>query len=263
MAHPLITLTTDFGTRDGYVAAMKGSMLSICPQATLVDISHDIAPQHVAAAAFVLQTSYSFFPPGTVHLVVVDPGVGTTRRALAIAMAGMWFVGPDNGVFDPLWQTLQPAQAYELTADRFWRAKVSATFHGRDIFGPVAALLAGGIRPQELGRPIDTIVPLETAAPQRNGTAISGSVVYIDHFGNCITNITTTDLGDMPPERLQIRVHDKELGRLCTTYGDVAPGTALALIGSSGHLEIAVRDGNASQILGLTVGIPVAVAMVD
>ncbi len=256
---PLITLTTDFGTRDSYVGVMKGVLLGICPTAQLVDITHAIAPQNVLEAAFVLDTFVPYFPPGTIHLVVVDPGVGSERRALALATPDACFVGPDNGVFTTVWQTAlarwstTDVRAVELTEPRFWRMPVSATFHGRDIFAPVAAHLAQGVALTALGPDLDAITLLKVPAPSITETnSLRGQIVYVDHFGNCVSNITTmhlAQLGDL--HNLVVSVGSHTITGICHTYASVTPGAPLALIDSSGHLEVAIRDGNAHQSLAI------------
>jgi hypothetical protein len=252
---------------------MKGVMLRICPYAHLVDITHEIPPQNVPAAASMLQTFPAYFPPGTIHVVVVDPGVGSERRAVALETPQARFVGPDNGVFAPLWQAAQrswPAHdlhAVALTAPRFWLPQVSATFHGRDIFAPVAAHLAQGVALAELGPALTTITTLPTADPLwEDATRLVGQVIAIDHFGNCITNITTTHLEQLgAPADLLVHLTEAEARndgaalaphashphtvQIYHTYADVVPGAALALVGSTGHLEIAVRNGNAHEVL--------------
>lgn len=259
---PIITLTTDFGTRDSYVGVMKGIILGICPDARLVDITHEIPAQNVAAAALVVKTYVPYFPPGTVHLVVVDPGVGSARRALALATPEARFVGPDNGVFSTVWRTAHErwgraaVQAVELTEPRFWRPQVSATFHGRDIFAPVAAHLAAGVALAELGPRLDTLVEAPVTEPEwGDDGSLRGQVVYIDHFGNCISNITSAHLERLgADEDLQVAVGNRPVGGVRRTYADVEPGTSLALLESNGRLEIAVRNGNASQLLGIVPG---------
>jgi hypothetical protein len=242
----IITLLTDFGTADGYVAQMKGVMLSAAPDATLVDVTHDIGAQDVDAARLVLDRYWQRFPAGAVHLVVVDPGVGSARAALAVAAAGRFLVGPDNGVLSPaLCRDDARAVALEVPPG------ASATFHGRDVFSPAAAALATGTPLERLGSAYPSPVVRRTAAPalQQDG-AILGEVVMIDRFGNAITNVP----GPLPGYRLWIgAMHLPVL----QTYADVSPGDPLALTGSSGLIEIAVRQGNAAQRLALTRGMAV------
>ena len=187
----LITLTTDFGTRDGYVAAMKGIMLTISPSANLIDVSHQITPQDVMEAAFVLRSVVDHYPQGTVHLAVVDPGVGTDRRAIALEHRGSYFVGPDNGLFSLVLEEDAPERVVVLDRPGFWRdPSTSSTFHGRDIFAPVAAHLASGRNLEDVGSPTDRLTPLHWALPTIDEHGVQGWVVHIDRFGNCITNIS-------------------------------------------------------------------------
>ncbi|NJN68625.1 MAG: SAM-dependent chlorinase/fluorinase [Chloroflexaceae bacterium] len=266
---PIITLTTDFGTRDGYVGIMKGVMLSICPDGQCIDITHEIPPQNITAAALVLESASPFFPPGTVHLVVVDPGVGTNRRPLALITPSACYVGPDNGVLSLVWRAARHCwspdeiRAVELNEPSFWLPQISATFHGRDIFAPVAAHLACGVASERLGTPLTnlTMLPLEEPAwegPER----LCGRVLFVDHFGNGVTSLTRDHLERLTPPSDHpfpsgLRVTVGEAGSptaphlpLClpvrTTYADVAPGEAVALIGGTGRLEIAQCNGNAA-----------------
>jgi hypothetical protein len=243
---PIITLLTDFGTADGYVAQMKGGMLSAAPGATLVDVTHDIRAQDVDAARLVLDRYWRRFPPGAVHLVVVDPGVGSSRAALAVAADGRFLVGPDNGVLSPA-LCCDGARAVSLEIP----AGASPTFHGRDVFSPAAAALATGTPLEHLGTPHPEPVLRRTTVPatQEDG-AIVGEVVTIDRFGNAITNVP----GPLPGYRVWIgAMHLPVL----QTYADVSPGDPLALTGSSGLIEIAVREGSAAQRLALTRGMTV------
>lgn len=259
---PIITLTTDFGTRDSYVGVMKGVMLSICPDAQLVDITHSITPYNIAEAALVMQSVVPYFPVSTVHLVVVDPGVGTHRRALALTTPRSRFVGPDNGVFGLVWQDARnrwphsEVRVVELAVPRFWRPQVSATFHGRDMFAPVAGHLAAGIPLHEFGPALDTIEATPIVDPVRNQDgSLSGSIVYVDHFGNCVSNMTLAHLDWLGPLwELEVTVGNRSVGSVRRTYADVEPGELLALIGSTGRLEIALRNGNASQLLNIGAG---------
>jgi S-adenosylmethionine hydrolase len=259
----VITLTTDFGLADGYVAAMKGVMLGINPEATLVDISHGIRPQDIAQAAFVLSTACGCFPRRTVHLVVVDPGVGSERRAVILRTPEADFVAPDNGVLSYIIrehaageavgdrQAMKGAGAFAITEPRFWRSPVSPTFHGRDIFAPVAARLSLGEPPASFGEPVAdlTVLPLFYARREPDG-ALAGNVIHIDGFGNLITSVTGDDLAGM--EAVSIEVGGREIRGLSRTYSE-GEGL-LALIGSSGRLEISLRDGDAAAALGARAG---------
>jgi S-adenosylmethionine hydrolase len=271
LKQPIVTLTTDFGTEDGYVGAMKGVLLSICPQARLVDITHAIPPQDVYRAAFTLYNAARFFPPQTVHLVVVDPGVGTPRRPLALRAGGMTYVGPDNGVFTPVLRERPVEMAVELQNPAYYRQgdTISPTFHGRDLFAPAAAHLAAGVPLAELGPQVTEWVTLPFPTPTlRSHHKLVGEVLYLDHFGNAITNLGVLAWKGEQLEMTPIPDPDHSYSwpasgeiacrghvvRLSRTYGDVEPGTPLALIGSNGFLEIAVRDGSAGASLGVRPG---------
>lgn len=256
---PIITLLTDFGLRDGYVAAMKGVILSLAPEAVLVDISHDLPPQDVTAAAFVLASCWQFFPEGTIHLAVVDPGVGSNRRAVAVAAQGHSFVAPDNGLLSLALAEAPSFDAVTLTNPLYWRTPTpSHTFHGRDVFAPVAAHLAKGIPLAALGEPLGDLVRLPWPQPLPLAAGgWRGEVVYIDRFGNAITNLPGALVE--PYREGWFYAGPFRLRGLAGTYAEVEPGTPLALIGSHGYLEIAIREGNAAQKGNLQVGTPVEV----
>ena len=254
----IITLTTDFGTRDGFVGVMKGVILSINPHATIVDITHDISPQNIEQGAFLFANAVKYFPAHAIHVVVVDPGVGSARRPMAVQLGETIFVAPDNGVLS---YVLRPAErssvvrAVHLTNPAYWLPRVSATFHGRDIFAPVAAHLSLGVPRDALGEPIDDWVKLSACAnAARLGEEIVGRVVHIDRFGNAITNIGEEMLAGMDRARVVVRIGAHSLRGIKPTYVAVASGEALALISSSRQIEIAVRDGNAAQTLGIRIG---------
>ncbi len=239
----IITLLTDFGTADGYVAEVKGVLLSAAPRATLVDVTHQVPPGDIRAGQFILGRVWHRFPPGTVHLVVVDPGVGTARRALAAQAAGHCFAAPDNGLLSPL-----PPDA------RFVVLPVpdaaAPTFHGRDVFAPAAARLATGVPLDQLGRPITDPYRSLLPAPRFDGIGWTGEVLYIDRFGTLITNLAVEQV-----ERgVRIRVAGTDVGPLRRTFGDVERGALLAFPGSGGTVEVAVRDGSAARLLGVGVG---------
>ena len=238
----IITLLTDFGTADGYVAEMKGVMLSLVPDATVVDVTHDVPPQDVESARLALARSWRRFPPGTVHVAVVDPGVGTGRAALAVASDDRTLVGPDNGILSPA-LLLAGAQAVTLPVP----PTAAPTFHGRDVFAPAAAALARGTPVTALGVPFESPVVRRTAEPQRlvDGS-VQGQVISIDRFGNAITNCLGLRGGT-------IEVAGKAL-QVTRTYADAPPGSLTAICGSNGLIEIAVRDGSAARELGLTRG---------
>jgi S-adenosylmethionine hydrolase len=247
-----ITLLTDFGTDDTYVGQVKGAILAVAPAAPLVDLTHAVPPQDVEAAEFLLWTGVEVFPAGTVHLAVVDPGVGSPRRAIALRSArGDLLVGPDNGVLVPAATRLGGiGHAVELTARQFWRTATSTTFHGRDLFGPVAAHLASGVDLRDVGRLIDDPVRLEIPSPD----GPRGQVIHIDGFGNLVTNIPAASL----PLTFQVRLEGRVVPR-APYYAATAPGELLALVGSAGLLEISARDASAAQLTRAVRGAPVRV----
>ncbi|MCP4229834.1 MAG: SAM-dependent chlorinase/fluorinase [bacterium] len=250
----IITLTTDFGYSDGYVGAVKGVLFSEAPEANVVDIAHNIPPQNVTAAMIALQAAVPYFPPGTVNLAVIDPGVGSSRRGIALQSNGQYFVGPDNGVFTP-W--LDDAVTIIELPVPDEKSCVSSTFHGRDVFAPAAAVLVAGKGIAGLGNVIDDPVYLPIKSPHRDGEEIRGEIIYIDNFGNCYTNIRSEDIENVSVGGVVIA--DKEINWLALYFAEAAPGDALALVNSSGYLEIAVNRGNAAGKLGITIGEPVAV----
>jgi S-adenosylmethionine hydrolase len=243
---PFITLLTDFGTTDSYVAEIKGVLLSTAPAAVLVDVTHLVPPGDVRAGAYLLGRTWHHFPPGTTHLSVVDPGVGTNRAALALRAHDHWFVGPDNGLFTPVIHDAE-VEIVELRVPR----DAAPTFHGRDLFAPAAASLACGVPLQSLGRPF-TGVPqrLVYAEPRYEGKSVLGEIVYVDRFGTLVTNLNTEQV----PPYATIEVEGLDLGSLRRTFGDVPTGGLLAYVGSGGAVEVAVRDGSAARRLGLGVG---------
>jgi S-adenosylmethionine hydrolase len=242
-----IVLLTDFGTRDGYPATMRGIIAGIAPHAAVDDATHAITPGDVHAAAYVLARYARYFPPATIHLAVVDPGVGSPRRALAAQIDGQRYVAPDNGLLTRVLLRATSPHIVALEAPAYRRAEVSATFHGRDIFAPAAAWLARGVALEELGDRIDDPVLLDLPQPERHAAAIDGVVEYTDRFGNLITNIPVAWIG----ASARVTIEGREIGPLRSTYADVVPGSALALAGSDGMLEIAVRDGSAAAVLQL------------
>lgn len=252
----IVTLTTDFGLEDAYVGIMKGVILSRFASAVLVDLSHHIPPQHILQGAFVVEQAYQHFPPGSVHLFVVDPGVGSRRAAVAAYAEGHFFVGPDNGWIPFVLKGRLPDEMVYLDQPAFWRTPTpSNTFHGRDVFAPVAAYLASGGALGEVGSPCPALIPLHLPQPAWLNHALRGEVICIDHFGNAITNIHRT-LVQAWPEDAPWAVAYRESNHLPLqrTYADSLPGDCLALWGSSDYLEISVRNGNAADVLGLRVG---------
>lgn len=251
--HPAITLMTDFGLTDPYVGVMKGVILDIVPEAAVVDLTHAIPPQDIGRAAFLLSTVIDYFPAGTVHTVVVDPGVGSERRPIAVRSNRAYYVAPDNGVLSMV-LVRQPAEAIvHLTNPDYWLPEVSTTFHGRDIFAPVAAHLARGIPIDDLGTPIHEIVQLPASHPTpRSDGSIVGQILHIDRFGNCITNVPSDMLSVDRP--LIVKVAGQSIRGISPTYSTVKPGQVVSLIGSEGFLEIAVRNGNAAERLDIAIG---------
>jgi len=261
MARPVIALLTDFGTRDHYAGAMKGVALGICPDAVLVDITHEIPPHDTLAGALELAACYRYFPVGTVFLVVVDPGVGSARRSIAAEAGGHRFVAPDNGVLTVAFSETPPTRVVELTERRYARSIVSRTFEGRDLFAPAAAWLANGIDLSELGRPAASWHTLDVPAPALADDAIVGEVVRIDRFGNLVTNVDRHTFERFADARgIRILAGIQALDRTVATYADAEPGAVCALFGSSDHLEVAVNGGSAANRLRLTRGARVIIA---
>jgi hypothetical protein len=255
---PVIALLTDFGLRDHYVGTMKGAILSVCPEASLVDVLHEVPPQDVAAGALALDAAYRYFPAGTVFVAVVDPGVGSERRPVVVG-AGRWlFVGPDNGLFTFVLEAHPSARVRLLANPLFHALPQSAVFHGRDLFGPAAAHLARGLPFEEAGPAVADAVRLPAARPRRSGDGWEGRVLVADRFGNLVTNLLEADLRALAGHdlgRLRVRLGGQALP-LVRTYSDVAPGEPCALVGSSGRLEIAVNRGRADEL-------PAAAAVVE
>lgn len=264
----LITLTTDFGVRDAYAAAMKAVIMSVAgTHARLLDVSHEVAPQDVMEAAFVLRATLPYLPADSVHVVVVDPGVGSARRSVAVRVGDTHFVGPDNGVIPLILDQQKPDEIVVLDNRRFWRTEEpSATFHGRDIFAPAAAHLATGVRLGSLGTRTDVLQPLHWALPIVDDQGIRGWIVHVDRFGNCVTNITADHAGELTSSerrRTKIYVGSARLEGIHRTYADVADGDPVAVIASTGFVEIAVNGGDAATLLGIRKGSPVNLLYAD
>ena len=273
---PPIVLTTDFGSVDPYVGVMKGVILSINPQASIIDLSHQVQPQNLRQAAFLLGTSRRYFPPQAIHVVVVDPGVGTRRRILLLVTPTARFLAPDNGVLSQVLSDHLPdpphqsgwirvpdgCSVYALSNPEYWHKPLSNTFHGRDIFAPVAAHLSLGIGPEELGEPVDQVAWLPSPEPVQEEQGIRGQVIYLDHFGNLITNIPEGLLAQA--DQVTVTIKGESIRGLSRTFHDDDHPTEkqlLALIGSHGYLEIAVRDGSAALALPAQVGESVRVTV--
>jgi S-adenosyl-L-methionine hydrolase (adenosine-forming) len=242
----IITLLTDFGTTDSYVAEMKGVLLSAAPSLVVVDVSHGVSPGDVRSAAYILGRTWHRFPPGSIHIVVIDPGVGSPRAALALRSHGHYFTGPDNGVFTPVLKDTE-VEAVALSIPE----SASPTFHGRDVFAPAAGALANGAGLSSLGQSFGAIPQrLAYTLPHYEGKTVVGEVVYIDRFGSLITNLTA----DLVLKSTTIEIEDLDLGPLKRTFDDVPTGGLLAYIGSGGAVEIAVHDGSAARRLGIGIG---------
>jgi len=254
----VITLTTDFGTRDTYVAEMKGVILSMTRDVHVVDITHEIAPHDILEGALALEAAAPRFPAATIHVAVVDPGVGTARRALAVAARDQLFVGPDNGLFTPFLATDVRWHAFELSAPEFRAATVSRTFHGRDIFAPAAAHLARGVEPSRLGAAVTDPVRLTWPEVRVDRGRVGGAVVHVDRFGNLVTSIRAEAIFPLGPGAT-VRVAGKSL-RLVQAYGDLRRGYPGALVGSTNRLEIAVNAGSAARALRAGRGTRVVVS---
>ncbi len=259
---PIITLTTDFGLRDDYVGTVKGVLLSTCRDAVIVDLTHGIEPQDIVRAAMSIGHAYRFFPPGTVHLVVVDPGVGSDRSILALKASGHLFIAPDNGVLTPFLGRDSLQEAFFVDNVGLFAATISRTFHGRDIMAPVAARLADGMELSLVGPQITARDCCRIHLPEasKKGGTIVGEVIRIDHFGNLQTSITARDIASISRQKMQILIGGIAIGTLMDTYSDAGPGKTVALLDSGNHLEIAVNGGNAAAILGLRPGDTVTVS---
>ena len=260
---PLITLLTDFGSQDAYVGVLKGVIAGICPEAAVVDLTHAVPPQDIRAGAFQLLVACPYFPAGSVHLAVVDPGVGADRRLIAVEAGGHFFVGPDNGLLR--WSVEGLAgdgwRAVQLTEPRYWLApasEVSHTFHGRDIMAPVAAHLAAGVALERIGNPVGALEGTPLPRPVRDGERLRGEILHVDHFGNAITNIRREQLSE-PGGALRADIGSHSLCGPVKSYAGAGVGEPLVIWGSAGFLEVAVREGSAAGALGIRVGDPVVV----
>ncbi len=256
----LVTLLTDFGTSDGYVGAVKGVILSINPAARILDLTHDIAPQDVMAGALALAAAVPCFPEGSIHVAVVDPGVGTDRKPLLVKWRNRLLIGPDNGILSLAFSGSDPEAVYHLTNAELFLDRVSCTFHGRDVFAPVAAHLSRGVKPEQAGVRIGRWERIRFPLPRVEGGLVQGEVVHVDRFGNLITNIREEDLklAHCHPRPL-ITIAGTPIPGLKQSYAEADPGTLLALVGSNGFLEISCNRGNAAGMLSVAGGEPVRV----
>lgn len=255
MARPIVALLTDFGSRDAYVGAMKGVILGICPDVTLVDLTHDITPHDVRAGARTLAACQPYYPPGTIFVAVVDPGVGSARRAIAVDIGDARLVGPDNGVLSAVLETHRPRKIVELTDRKYQRPTISRTFEGRDRFAPAAAHLAKGVALSLLGRGLSDYERLAWPAPVVSAEAIGGEVEYVDRFGNLVTNVPRSAVDRLVRDgAIDVEAAGHVVPRLVATYADVPAGAVCALFGSTDRLEIAVNGGSAAALLAAGPG---------
>ena len=251
----ILTLTTDFGISDGYVAAMKGVVLTCTPDAQIVDITHQVPPQDVAAGAFAMYCACPFFPEGSVHVGVVDPGVGSDRRGIIVETEQFVYVGPDNGLFSPVYEREKVRRIVAIENTALMRPQVSSTFHGRDVFAQVGAHLLKGVSCEEVGPEIEVPVTCDLWGVEERADALVGRVVCVDHFGNAISMIERSHIDEKYPDGdFEIVVGKTRFDRICQTYSEVKEGEALALYGSLDTLEIAVCEGSASRTLGVKRG---------
>lgn len=255
MKPPIVTLLTDFGSSDHYVAAMKGVMLGICPAARMVDISHEIAPFAIAEAAFTLGQAWQCFPRGTVHLIVVDPGVGSARRPILAEAEGHRFVAPDNGVLTMVLDSVTKHKVREITASRYFRKPVSWTFHGRDIFAPAAAHLASGLAPAKLGKRIENPVRLDISRPVRTGAKRwSGVILKIDRYGNVVTNFRSASWRRLGRTPFRMKIGRGSVALVAANYAEMPAGELCLIPGSAGYLEVSANQESAGELLGVASG---------
>ena len=256
LSNPIITLTTDYGTSDHLVGVLKGVVLRIVPNATIIDINHHVVPFDVLDGALTIASAYRYFPPRTVHVVVVDPSVGTERRPILVSADQQYFVAPDNGVLSLIYEREETVLARHITAEHYFPNPVSSTFHGRDVFAPVAAWLAKSFQTEAFGEEITDYVRFTLPRAKASGAALKGVVLRVDAFGNLVTNFTAEDLPQAMSTDGKIRLHvgGKQIEKLAQTFAEGAAGEPLAVVGSSGLLEIAVNKGHAARALGVNRG---------
>jgi S-adenosyl-L-methionine hydrolase (adenosine-forming) len=262
LSDPIITLTTDFGTNDYLVGAMKGVILNINPAARIVDINHHVAPFDILDGALAIASAYKYFPPRTIHLVIVDPGVGTERRPLLVSGEKQYFVAPDNGVLSMIFER-ESCVVRHVTAEHYFLNPISPTFHGRDVFAPTAAWLAKAWQTEAFGEEITDFVRFSMPKAKPAGQAIKGVVLRVDAFGNLMTNLTTEDVpaAMVASGDIKLAVNGKEVRKIARTFGDGIPGEPIAVFGSAGYLEIAVNRGNAARALGVNRGAEVSLEL--
>ena len=253
----VITLTTDFGLRDHYVAAMKGVILGICPAARIVDVTHEVSSYEVAEAAFLISQTWPYYPKRTVHVVVVDPGVGSMRRPILAELDGQRFIAPDNGVLTPI-LTREGVKVRHITASAYFRETVSATFHGRDIFAPVAAHIASGVAPAKVGARVEDYLRLTFERPARTARrGWTGAILHVDHFGNIVTNFSIGDFPQIATGPFEFAVGFRTVEKLAHNYAEMPAGELFAIVGSSGYVEFSANQASAAKILGCETGAPV------
>jgi S-adenosyl-L-methionine hydrolase (adenosine-forming) len=261
MSRQVITLTTDFGISDHFVGTMKGVILGICPNAAIVDITHHVTPYQIPEAAFLVEQAYPYFPKKTVHVVVVDPGVGTARRPILVEAAGQYFVAPDNGVLSLICSREKGHKVRHITAKEFFLDPVSATFHGRDIFAPVAAHLRKGTAPSKFGKLVQDHLR-SNFDPVRTGKRFwAGTILKIDHFGNLITSFRTEEFPDLQERPFSLLAGLLPVERLVLTFADGEPDELVLIAGSSGYFEVACNQGSAAKKLGCVPGSPLELAV--
>jgi S-adenosyl-L-methionine hydrolase (adenosine-forming) len=257
MTRPIITLTTDFGLSDHFVGVMKAVIFGIQPAAQVIDISHGVEPYAIADGAFTIAQAYRYFPKKTIHVVVVDPGVGSARRPLLAEMAGQFFVAPDNGVLSMIFAREQP-KVRHIANESYFLRPVSRTFHGRDVFSPVAAHLASGVRPAKFGKRIDDFIRASYDQPTHTGKHTwTGTILKADHFGNLATNFHIDRFPAIRTHAFSLNAGPRAITRLALTFSECAPGDLFAIVGSSGYLEVAASQGSAAKALGCGAGSPV------
>jgi S-adenosylmethionine hydrolase len=253
----LITLTTDFGLSDHYAGTMKGVILGIAPRTQIVDITHECRPYDVPEAAFTIGQAYPYFPPKTVHVVVVDPGVGTSRRPILVEAAKQIFIGPDNGVFAAV-IAREKHKVRAITAEKYFRKPVSTTFHGRDVFAPAAAHVAKGVLPARMGKVVNDFLRPYSIAPERTARrGWTGAIQKVDRFGNLITNFHISEFPKVAQQPFELAVGLQTVNRLASNYQQCDPGELFLIVGSSGYLEVSANQASAAKILGCASGAPV------
>jgi S-adenosylmethionine hydrolase len=261
MPRRIITLTTDFGGADHFVGTMKGVILSIQPGAQIVDISHEVTAFEIPEAAFLLSQAYPYFPKKTIHVVVVDPGVGTARRPILVEAAGQYFIAPDNGVLSMVYSR-ERHKVRHITARKYWLREVSNTFHGRDIFAPAAAHLARGTPPAQFGKLITDYLRQNFEKPVRTGKRFwTGAVLKADHFGNLITNFHINDFPELTRRPFEMSVGIRRVCGLASSYAECSLGELALIVGSSGYVEVAINQGSAAKALGCGSGAPVELTL--